>query len=208
MIDPTSTFPIAVNGDDAAAWGGGAGSIFTATSVGSIIKGVTKRDGVFRFDNISLATGITINSATVNTYMNNYTNGTTGEDRKVTLRAVDSNDPAMPANAGGVHYFSTPAGPIAGTAETLLNANQSGSGGNKAHHLLYQTDVTTIVQNLVNSYTYASQAMSFYMRKKTASGSSYLCGVYHRDWGTLKDPELIINWSPAPPVAKTVFVFI
>lgn len=140
-----------------------------------------------RFDGITVGLGATIDDATLNVYCCRL-----GANKTWTILAFDEADPARPTNPGQVRNKSSG---VTSASKTFAPNNAAGdTTPSRTAFDLYGVDVATIVQELVNSYSYSSAAMLFFY--KTTYTSDWDVGfLYDRDFGSTKAAELIINYT-------------
>ena len=153
----------------------------------------------FRFDDITLELGAVINSATLKLY--SFAAAGTGASMDVTVKAFDENDPAAPT--AGSDIIGKTAGIASNVVTTAWAAETTKNPTDTASYNLRDIDVTDIVQELVDSYEYDSQAMMFFITQASAIPQTVYPNkiwFYNSNWGASKDPELVIDYSaPLPP---------
>jgi len=158
-----------------------------------------------RFDGITIPQGAIINNATLTLYMVANNIDTTGTQTKTTLNALALNesDPDVTALhdiVDATDVLSTGDGFENITIQSVTISSGSTYKNNFAEE---QANVQSIVQSLVNSYNYSSDAMVFFGRKNIitddqspADTSTYKgIFIYDRTWGESKAPQLEINFT-------------
>jgi len=197
IIDPTSTFDIAANADDgwatyfknstmttsmANAGSQRAAIVWTETGAQKL-----KYGGWLRFTGITIMKGATINAATLRPYMVAYYSPC-----QVMFQLDSRAAPGNPAN--GVQGIS-PAN-TAGFVTHLVSDVYSGFTPTKGHFVQQSVDVTSLIQENVNSRIYVDGEFVIYGNKPSAD--YYYGDIYNRDWGTTKAATLVIDFTPFP----------
>lgn len=148
-------------------------------------NGKALRSEFIRFVGITIPQGSTITSALLKIFPNTFTlRGT-----EITFKARDLNDPSNPTSWQQVISPGTLA---LATKQTTLPITTS----LPSSYLSF--DVSSIVQELVNSFDYSNESMLFFISKATLQTGTdnqrfrhYLAGAL----GTTKDPELVIDYT-------------
>jgi len=197
-IDPTSTFSIATDADDGAAFSYPGIVDYLRNSVNyKQLQYISPPNQTWaawlRFTGITIDQSETINSATLKTYMVVRGYGVRSYTGYVRARADGGQTPGNPTAASQVINPTSTTG--TGVTATI---NNTGNNTSKGAYGLNEFDVKTMVQNLVNNYAYSNGEMVFYLTHL----SGYNVYLYHRDWGTTKAAELVIEYGGAPPVAE------
>lgn len=158
--------------------------IWSADNAGNDIK----RESFTRFDGITIPMGVSIDDATLNLY-----HQTTG-GVSIKVYAFDENDPNAPTATGDlINRTANIASNIVTTPFTNNYVQYPPTTGDMD---LKTVDVSSIVQELVNSYDYSSEAMVFFYRFAAQyTGFSKFVSLYAYDWGSTKAAELVINYS-------------
>jgi hypothetical protein len=167
-----------VSGDDAHANVGDTSFQYTATTLFFGDNGVNESGAYMLFELTSDLTGATINSATL-TGIFEETYGTTVE-----IDAADAADPTWPANPAAL--FSDPGT----TAKVVWNPNPTGGGGSRT-----SPDISTVIQELVDSYTMASGDHIRLMLRLGDQTTTYVNEIASFDHPTNDPPTLEINYT-------------
>jgi hypothetical protein len=176
-------------------------ALYTASNANRVSQGSPWSSTWLRFTGITIPQNSTINSATLKIYCMNIFGGGTNT---ITIQQDARQTPGNPTSAPKVINPTTiltltatadvPYWTTAFTSPALIKAN----------YQLSSIDVTAMVQALVNSYGYSSGEMVFYAQSYPPNSSA---NIYDKNWGTSKDPELVVNFTPAStaPPDKTTY---
>ena len=143
-----------------------------------------------RFDGITIPQSATIDNAILNLYGANSSYG----GAPFGIYAIDENDPNAPTAPGDIRNKTTG---IASNVVTTIFTNTT-TTQTKDQFILYDIDVSSIVQELVNSYDYSNEAMLFFYRQPNII--TFFQGgeaIYDYTWGSTKAPTLVINYTEA-----------
>ncbi len=175
-----------------------------------------------RFDGVTIPQNSTINSATLNLYMlGNYVDHAS----VIKVNALDyatppiwdgNDDGALVGTTTGVMpgipttKWVNDGSPISGSinvdnlVSVTLTDTESYLETIRGHFDLFNINVVDIVQELVNTYDYSSDAMLFFQRLPITTGNvgynrSAGFMVLDRVLDSSKAPQLVINYTPPPP---------
>ena len=192
MIDVDVNVGIALSADDG--FDAKATGVATTSSLnitGSVVNilnysfsasSFQKKQAFLRFDGITIPQSSTIDSATLGIF---YT-APNGTINSVKGYAFDENDPNAPTAPGAIINKT------AGIASNNITRNFASATA----FTLVSPDVKLIVQELVNSFAYSSQAMMFFFRAPAQTVSVNLSvRFYAYDQGTTKDAQLDITYT-------------
>lgn len=180
---------IAANGDDGFEDSSGTGNS-TGNQVGPVDQ--SNEWAYFRFTGITIPSGATITSAYIT-----FGFDSSGQDEPdLTIFGVDASNPSAPSWGG-----STPISGLTPTTATVDWASTNLGSGNAPPVSDFNTpSLVTIVQELVDSYSYSSSAMAFFTRLRTgatADGSRdfSVIGLDNATYGAASAARLTITYT-------------
>lgn len=179
---PTINKQVAANGDDGHWYGSSFSSSATATNYGVNGAGAAIHN-YYRWTDVTIPDGAKIISATVSCYDHGSGVGTILEGTKLYFHK--SANPAAPANI-------TQANALASSPTTNYVVPVMSNGGSWFNH----PDVKDIIQELVDTYSYASGAAMLCFILAVAGDASNCGAIYMRDYtGNTRGAKLEITYT-------------